>query len=131
MFYIYVKTNHLIFVLRLLLFVLTFVVYNIPSSECDILFNEKIKITIYANSEVNTVVNQFNLTKPFEKILNKCNIQDFYLTFYESEIDAKLETNRLVKFQNYQTTISKKIFARSDNKNSGFIQIIDLNIKII
>ncbi len=117
--------------MRLLLFVLTFVVYNNPSNECDNYFNEKIKITIYANFEANRVINQFNLTQPFEKILNKCNIQDFYFTFYESEIDAKLETNCLVKFQNYQTTISKKIFVRLDNKDSGFIQIVDLNIKII
>tara|TARA_S200000501_G_scaffold303089_1_gene290656 strand:+ start:641 stop:1024 length:384 start_codon:yes stop_codon:yes gene_type:complete len=119
------------FVFSILLFVLTFVVYNNPSNECDYYFNEKIKITIYAKSEANRIVNQFNLTQPFEKILNKCNIQDFHLTFYELEIDAKLETNRLVKFQNYQTTISKKIFVRLDNKDLGFIQIIDLNIKSI
>ena len=116
--------------MRLLLFVLTFVVYNNPSQECDNYFDDKSQLTIYANSDLNSVINKFNLTLPFKKIGNKCNINEFNITFYESEIDAKLENNRLLKPHIYQTAFSKKLFVRLDNKDSGFIQIIELKLKI-
>tara|TARA_Y200000002_G_scaffold269078_1_gene223805 strand:+ start:686 stop:928 length:243 start_codon:yes stop_codon:yes gene_type:complete len=79
---------------------------------------------------VKSVINQFNLFLPFEKILKKCNIKEFNITYYESEIDAKLDINHLKKPQNYNTSISKKIFVRLDNIDSGIIKIIDLNLEI-
>ena len=130
MFYIYAKTNHLIFILRLLFFVFTFVICNNTSQDCDSCYNHKDQVTLYANSDVKSVVNQFNLFLPFEKILKKCNIKEFNITYYESEIDAKLDINHLKKPQNYNTSISKKIFVRLDNIDSGIIKIIDLNLEI-
>ena len=130
MFYIYDKTNHPIFILRLLFFVFAFVICNNTSQDFDSCYNHKDQITLLANSDVKNVINQFNLYLPFEKILKKCNIQEFKITFYESEIDAKLETNLLKKPRSYNTSISKKIFVRLDNINSGIIKIIDLNLEI-
>ena len=130
MFYIYAKTNHLIFILRLLFFVFTFVICNNTSQDCDSCYNHKDQITLYANSDVKSVINQFNLFLPFEKILKKCNIKEFKITYYESEIDAKLDINHLKKPKNYNTSISKKIFVRLDNIDSGIIKIIDLNLEI-
>ena len=109
---------------------MTFVVYNNPPQECDISFNNKSQITLYSISDQKSVANQFNLELPFEKILKKCNIQQFRLSFYESEIDAKLEINYLKKPLIYKTAVSKKIFVRLENKYSGFVHIMDLNIKI-
>ena len=130
MFYIYDKTNHLIFILRLLFFVFTFVICNNTSQDFDSCYNHKDQITLLANSDVKSVINQFNLYLPFEKILKKCNIKEFNITYYESEIDAKLDINHLKKPQTYNTSISKKIFVRLDNINSGIIKIIDLNLEI-
>lgn len=130
MFYIYDKTNHLIFILRLLFFVFTFVICNNTSQDFDSCYNHKGQITLLANTDVKSVINQFNLYSPFEKILKKCNINEFSITFYESEIDAKSETNRLKKPRNYETSISKKIFVRLDNTDSGNIKILELNIDI-
>lgn len=130
MFYIYDKTNHLIFILRLLFFVFTFVICSNTSQDFDSCYNHKDQITLFANSDVKSVINQFNLYLPFEKILKKCNINEFNITYYESEIDAKLDINHLKKPQTYNTSISKKIFVRLDNTDSGIIKIIDLNLEI-
>lgn len=130
MFYIYVKTNHLIFILRLLFFVFTFVICNNTSQDFDSCYNHKDQITLLANSDVKSVINQFNLYSPFEKILKKCNIHEFNITYHESEIDAKLETNSLKKPRSYNTSISKKIFVRLDNTESGIIKILNLNLEI-
>ena len=130
MFYIYDKTNHPIFILRLLFFVFAFVICNNTSQDFDSCYNHKDQITLLANSDEKNVINQFNLYLPFEKILKKCNIQEFKITFYESEIDAKLETNVLKKPRSYNTSISKKIFVRLDNTESGIIKILNLYLEI-
>ena len=130
MFYIYPKTNHLIFILRFLFFVFTFVICNNNSQDCDICYDHKDQITLYADSDMKSVIYQFNLFLPFEKILKKCNINEFNITYYESEIDAKLDINHLKKPQTYDTSISKKIFVRLDNIDSGIIKIIDLNLQV-
>lgn len=116
--------------MRLLFFVFTFVICSSFSQECDDFYSYKDQITLYANSDFKSVVSEFNLTIPFKKILKKCNIHEFKITFYESEIDAKLETNRLKKSRSYNTSISKKIFVRLDNTESGNIKILNLNLEI-
>ena len=116
--------------MRLLFFVFTFVICSSFSQECDDFYSYKDQITLYANSDLKSVVSEFNLTIPFKKILKKCNIHEFKITFYESEIDAKLETNRLKKSRSYNTSISKKIFVRLDNTESGNIKILNLNLEI-
>ena len=116
--------------MRLLFFVFTFVICSSFSQECDDFYSYKDQITLYANSDLKSVVSEFNLTIPFKKILKKCNIHEFKITFYESEIDAKLETNRLKKSRSYNTSISKKIFVRLDNIESGNIKILNLNLEI-
>ena len=116
--------------MRLLFFVFTFVICNSFSQECDDFYSYKDQITLYVNSDLKSVVSKFNLTTPFKKILKKCNIHEFSITFYESEIDAKLETNRLKKPQAYDSSISKKIFVRFDNTDSGNIKILELYIDI-
>ena len=103
---------------------------NSFSQECDYFYSHKDQITIYVNSDLKDVVSKFNLTTPFEKILKKCNIHKFSITFYDLEIDAKLETNHLKKTRTYNTSISKKIFVRLDNTESGNIKILELNIDI-
>ena len=130
MFYIYVKTNHLIFILRLLFLVFTFVICNNLSQECDNFYNHKDQITLYVGSDLKSLGNQLNLNLPVEKILKKCNDHEFNITFYESEIDAKLETNRLKNPRTYNTAISKKIFVRLDNTDTGIIKILDLNLRM-
>ena len=116
--------------MRILFFAFTFVICNSFSQECDDFYSHKDQITLYANSNLKSVVSEFNLTIPFKKILKKCNIHEFSITFYESEIDAKSEINSLKKPQNYETSISKKIFVRLDNTGSGNIKILELNIDI-
>ena len=116
--------------MRLLFFVFTFVICSSFSQECDDFYSYKDQITLYANSDFKSVVSEFNLTIPFKKILKKCNIHEFKITFYESEIDAKLETNHLKKPLSYNTSISKKIFVRLDNTESGNIKILNLNLEI-
>ena len=130
MFYIYDKTNHLIFILRLLFFVFTFVICNNTSQYCDSCYNHKDQIRLNVNSDFKSVVSKFDLTIPFKKILKNCNTHEYNITFYESEIDAKLDINHLKKPQDYDTSISKKIFVRLDNIDSGIIKIIDLNLEI-
>ena len=130
MFYIYDKTNHLIFILRLLFFVFTFIICNNTSQDCDSCYNHKDQIRLNVNSDFKSVVSKFDLTIPFNKILKNCNIHEYNITFYESEIDAKLDINHLKKPQDYDTSISKKIFVRLDNIDSGIIKIIDLNLEI-
>ena len=116
--------------MRLLFFVFTFVICNSFSQECDDFYSYKDQITLHVNSDLKSVVSKFNLTIPFKKILKKCNIHEFNITFYESEIDAKLETNPLKKPRAYNTSISKKIFVRLDNTESGIIKILNLNLEI-
>jgi len=106
------------------------VICNSFSQECDDFYSHKDQITLHANSDFKSVVSEFNLTTPFKKILKKCNIHEFNITFYDSEIDAKLETNHLKKTRTYNTSISKKIFVRLDNTESGTIKILELNIDI-
>ena len=130
MFYIYDKTNHLIFILRLLFFVFIFIICNNTSQDCDSCYNHKDQIRLHVHSDFKSVVSKFDLTIPFKKILKNCKIHQYNITFYESEIDAKLDINHLKKPQNYNTSISKKIFVRLDNINSGIIKIIDLNLEI-
>ncbi len=130
MFYIYDKTNHLIFILRLLFFVFTFVICNNTSQHCDSCYNHKDQIRLHVNSDFKSVISKFDLTIPFNKILKNCNTHEYNITFYESEIDAKLDINHLKKPQDYDTSISKKIFVRLDNIDSGIIKIIDLNLEI-
>ena len=130
MFYIYDKTNHLIFILRLLFFVFTFVICNNTSQDYDSCYNHKDQIRLHVNSDFKSVVSKFDLTIPFNKILKNCNTHEYNITFYESEIDAKLDINHLKKPQDYDTSISKKIFVRLDNIDSGIIKIIDLNLEI-
>ena len=130
MFYIYDKTNHLIFILRLLFFVFTFVICNNTSQDFDSCYNHKDQIRLHVNSDFKSVVSKFDLTIPFNKILKNCNTHEYNITFYESEIDAKLDINHLKKPQDYDTSISKKIFVRLDNIDSGIIKIIDLNLEI-
>ena len=103
---------------------------NSFSQECDYFYSHKDQITIYVNSDLKDGVSKFNLTTPFEKILKKCNIHKFSITFYDSEIDAQLETNRFKKPRAYNTSITKKIFVRLDNTESGNIKILELNIDI-
>ena len=103
---------------------------NSFSQECDDFYSYKDQITLHVNSDLKSVVSKFNLTIPFKKILKKCNIHEFNITFYESEIEAKLETNPLKKPRAYNTSISKKIFVRLDNTDSGNIKILELNIEI-
>ena len=91
---------------------------NNISQDFDSCYNHKGQITLLANSDLKSVVSEFNLTIPFKKILKKCNIHEFNITFYESEIDAKLETNRLKKLYLIIISISKKIFIRLDNTES-------------
>ena len=130
MFYIYDKTNHLIFILRLLFFVFTFVICNNTSQDCDSCYNHKDQIRLHVNSDFKSVVSKFDLTIPFNKILKNCNTHEYNITFYESEIDTKLDINHLKKPQDYDTSISKKIFVRLDNIDSGIIKIIDLNLEV-
>jgi len=106
------------------------VICNNTSQDFDSCYNHKDQITLLANSDVKSVINQFNLYSPFEKILKKCNINEFNITYFESEIDAKLETNSLKKPRSYNTSISKKIFVRLDNTESGIIKILNLNLEI-
>ena len=108
MFYIYDKTNHLIFILRLLFFVFTFIICNNTSQDCDSCYNHKDQIRLHVHSDFKSIVGKFDLTIPFKKILKNCNIHQYNITFYESEIDAKLDINHLKKPQNYNTSISKK-----------------------
>ena len=103
---------------------------NSFSQECDDFYSHKDQITLHVNSDMKSVVSKFNLTIPFKKILKKCNIHEFKITFYESEIDAKLETNSLNKSRSYNTSISKKIFVRLDNTESGIVKILNLNLEI-
>ena len=130
MFYIYIKTNHLIFILKLLFFVFTFVIFSNTSQDCDRYYNQKDQIRLHVNSDFKSVVSKFDLTIPFNKILKNCNTHEYNITFYESEIDAKLDINHLKKPQDYDTSLSKKIFVRLDNIDSGIIKIIDLNLEI-
>ena len=116
--------------MRLFIFVFTVVICNSFSQECDDFYSNNDQITLHINSDLKSVVSKFNLAIPFKKILKKCNIHEFIITFYESEIDAKLETNGLKKPRTYNTSISKKIFARLDNIESGNIKILELNIDI-
>ena len=100
------------------------------SQECDDFYSHKDQITLHVNSDLKSVGSKFNLTIPFKKILKKCNIPEFNITFYESEIDAKLEANPLKKPTSYNTLISKKIFVRLDNTESGTIKILNLSLEI-
>ena len=103
---------------------------NSIHSAVQLLENHKDQITLYVSSDLKSLGNQLNLNLPVEKILKKCNDHEFNITFYESEIDAKLETNRLKKPRFYNTSISKKIFVRLDNTESGIIKILNLNLEI-
>ena len=116
--------------MRILFFAFTFVICNSFSQECDDFYSHKDQINLHVNSDFKSVVSKFNLTIPFKKILKKCNIHKYNITFYESVIDAKLDTNRLKKPRTYYTSISKKIFVRLDNTELGNIKILELNLDI-